>query len=184
MRERERAIEAVATLHAEVEQRVSDGRGVVEKGAPKVYYAFHSLVDPRIVKTIEDLGLSITTCHANWIPPDEWGTRTKETFGERCAEGNCQRSTLMSTFGIADYLRKNCEYFKVDGMIGIYPYNCRCWATTPLMARQMIKEKLGIPVIVIEGDQFDSRSYSAQQVRNRVETFAEMLRASKAVKAA
>jgi len=182
MRDRESAIGAITTLLGEVEQRVKGGMGIVEKGAPKVYYGFHSLVDPRIVKAVESLGLSITTCHANWIPPDEWGTRTRTIFEERLAEGNCQRSTLASTFGIVDYLRKNCEHFKVDGMIEIFPYNCRCWVTSPLMARQYIKEKLGIPVLVIEGDQFDSRSYSAQQLRTRVETFAEMLKANRTLK--
>jgi len=47
-----------------------------------------------------------------------------------------------------------------------------------------ISEKLGIPVLVLEGDLCDSRNYSAEQLRARVESFAEMLKMAKAAKGA
>jgi len=39
-------------------------------------------------------------------------------------------------------------------------------------------------VLVLEGDLCDSRNYSAEQLRARVESFAEMLKMAKAAKGA
>jgi benzoyl-CoA reductase/2-hydroxyglutaryl-CoA dehydratase subunit BcrC/BadD/HgdB len=47
------------------------------------------------------------------------------------------------------------------------------------MVKKQIEEQFGIPVMVMEGDIYDSRNYTAEQMRTRVETFAEMLREMK-----
>lgn len=52
------------------------------------------------------------------------------------------------------------------------------------MVKKEIEEKLRIPVLNLEWDLYDTRDYSAGALRTRVETFAEMLRANKAVKVA
>ena len=44
------------------------------------------------------------------------------------------------------------------------------------MLKKTISEKPGIPVLVLEGDLYDSRNYSAEQLRTRVESFARMLK--------
>jgi len=183
IRDRERVNGAVTTLIGEVEKRIEEGKGVVKKGAPKVYFALQCGVDPTLVKVVEELGISISVCHWNWVPPDEWEPRTGKSFGEKLAEGNCARSYLQSSFGVADFHKKCCEHFKVDGIIQIYPQSCRPWCIAALMARKFIKDKLDIPIIILEGDVFDSRSYTAQQLRTRIETFAQMLKARKAIAA-
>ena len=50
------------------------------------------------------------------------------------------------------------------------------------MAKKAIGEKLGIPVMVLEADCYDTRNYSAGQLKTKIETFAEMLKARKAAK--
>jgi benzoyl-CoA reductase/2-hydroxyglutaryl-CoA dehydratase subunit BcrC/BadD/HgdB len=40
-------------------------------------------------------------------------------------------------------------------------------------------ESLGIPVLVVEGDIYDTRNYSAGQLKTRIESFAEVLKAKK-----
>ena len=50
------------------------------------------------------------------------------------------------------------------------------------MIKKSIESDLGIPVLALEGDLYDTRDYSAQQLRTRVETFAEMLKAKKAAR--
>ena len=47
------------------------------------------------------------------------------------------------------------------------------------MAKKVMKEELGIPVLALEGDCYDTRNYSAGQLRTRIETFADMLRSIK-----
>jgi benzoyl-CoA reductase/2-hydroxyglutaryl-CoA dehydratase subunit BcrC/BadD/HgdB len=51
-----------------------------------------------------------------------------------------------------------------------------------MITKRTIEKELGIPVLVLEGDCYDTRNYSAGQLRTRVETFAELLRAAKAAK--
>jgi benzoyl-CoA reductase/2-hydroxyglutaryl-CoA dehydratase subunit BcrC/BadD/HgdB len=53
-----------------------------------------------------------------------------------------------------------------------------------MMTKKAIEKELGVPVLVLEGDCYDTRNYSASQLRTRVETFAELLRSAKAAKAA
>ena len=51
--------------------------------------------------------------------------------------------------------------------------------TKPGQLKQWVEENMGIPTMALETDNFDTRSYSAEALRTRVETFADMLRARK-----
>jgi benzoyl-CoA reductase/2-hydroxyglutaryl-CoA dehydratase subunit BcrC/BadD/HgdB len=44
------------------------------------------------------------------------------------------------------------------------------------MIKRTIKKELDVPIVVIEGDMYDARFYNRQQIRTRVESFAEMLK--------
>ena len=44
------------------------------------------------------------------------------------------------------------------------------------MVKNEIETKLGIPVLTLEYDMYDTRDFSAESFRTRIETFAEMLR--------
>jgi benzoyl-CoA reductase/2-hydroxyglutaryl-CoA dehydratase subunit BcrC/BadD/HgdB len=95
-------------------------------------------------------------------------------------EGFFKRGLLYSCQGGIDYFTEYCREWKVDGFIISYPYSCRPWAITPIMSKKSITEDLGIPCLVLEGDCYDTRNYSAGQSRTRVETFAELLKMRKA----
>ena len=45
-----------------------------------------------------------------------------------------------------------------------------------------MEDELGIPVLLLEGDLFDPRSYRAEALRTRVEAFADLLQMRKAAK--
>jgi len=65
-----------------------------------------------------------------------------------------------------------------------YPYSRRLAGLAQPVLKKTISEKLGIPVLFLEGDLYDSRNCSAEQLRTRVESFAEMLKIAKAGKRA
>ena len=70
--EREHAIDAMQTLYNELEQRVKQGKGVIEKGMPRVIIpGLPSLVDPSLTRMIEQSGLAIPLVEFSFIP----GTR-------------------------------------------------------------------------------------------------------------
>jgi benzoyl-CoA reductase/2-hydroxyglutaryl-CoA dehydratase subunit BcrC/BadD/HgdB len=52
------------------------------------------------------------------------------------------------------------------------------------MGKKALREKLDIPILVVEGDSYDTRNYSAGQLRTRIESFAEILKMKNAAKAA
>ncbi|MFH1625411.1 MAG: 2-hydroxyacyl-CoA dehydratase family protein [Pseudomonadota bacterium] len=180
IRRREEADDAIATLMRETKERIEKGEGVVEKGAPRVYFGLPFAVDYSILKMVEDLGLAISLVSISWLTPNE-RTKPKSTgYGEKIMEGYFKRGIVYSAQAGVDYFEEYCREWKVDGAILCYPYSCRPWAIVPLMAKKAIKERLNIPVLVLEGDCYDTRNYSAGQLRTRVETFAELLKMRKA----
>jgi len=48
------------------------------------------------------------------------------------------------------------------------------------MVKKWVEENAGVPTLSLEMDPYDSRNYSAETLRGRVEAFAEMLRDRKA----
>jgi benzoyl-CoA reductase/2-hydroxyglutaryl-CoA dehydratase subunit BcrC/BadD/HgdB len=72
------------------------------------------------------------------------------------------------------------DVMKLDGFIVTYLYNCRPSATASHNQKRYLEEKTGLPVLSLEIDDFDSRSYSAASLRTKVETFANILKEKKA----
>jgi hypothetical protein len=179
MRKKDEAIKAITTLIIETKERINRGEGVIEKGAPKIYFGIRQAVDPSVIKMVENLGLSIAVCQIDWLTPNE-RTKAKSTdYGQKMMEGFFKRGLLYSCQGGIDYFTEYCKQWNVDGFIIHFPYSCRPWAITPIMAKKSISEKLNIPCLVMEGDCYDTRNYSAGQLRTRVETFAELLKMRK-----
>ena len=79
--------------------------------------------------------------------------------------------------GYIEYVEELARTCDADGVLLIFQFNCRPWATPPLMAKRALKERLDVPVLVVEGDIYDTRNYSAGQLKTRIESFAEVLKA-------
>ena len=177
--------EALQLLYKDVKDRVERGVGVVGKGAPRVTMELPSFTDPSFAYLIEkELGLSIPLCVMTWLTPRELtkDERFKDR-GERIALGMLRRGCFHSAIGRADYYREIAEAWNLDGVIYNYLFSCRPVCLTAQIVKKYVERELGIPVLALEYDLYDSRDYSAEQVRTRVETFAEMLKVRKAAKA-
>jgi hypothetical protein len=180
IRMRDEAVDAVTTLIREAKERIDRGEGVVEKGAPRIYFGLRMAVDAAILKMVENLGLAMSVVFVDWLTPIE-RTKAKSTeYSQKIMEGFFKRGPLCSASGALDYFTEYCKEWKVDGAILCYPYSCRPYTIPPLMGKKALKDRLGIPVLVLEGDAYDTRNYSAGQLRTRVETFAELLKMRKA----
>jgi benzoyl-CoA reductase/2-hydroxyglutaryl-CoA dehydratase subunit BcrC/BadD/HgdB len=102
-----------------------------------------------------------------------------DDYWERSAEAT------MGFCGIkfAKRYKQICKEWAVEGAILNFPVGCRDLCIAPVKSRDTIMKELGIPVLLLESDHIDNRYYSAESMRNRVEAFAEMLKAAKAAKA-
>jgi benzoyl-CoA reductase/2-hydroxyglutaryl-CoA dehydratase subunit BcrC/BadD/HgdB len=67
------------------------------------------------------------------------------------------------------------QTFAVDGMIMHSNRSCKPYSLGQYDIARTIREETGIPVLIIEADMVDSRSYAEAQVRTRIEAFLESL---------
>jgi len=173
---------AVKILIPEIEKRVKENIGVVEKGAPRVMVALGSFSDASVTRMIENTGLAIPIAALDVRVQPPPPKVQYDTVGERIADGEIRGGVGLfhSSFGTCHRMAANLEQVKgIDGFIYNYQFNCRPVAQVSHCLKSWVEEKTGIPCLSLENDIADSRSYSAAAMRTRVETFAEMLKARK-----
>ena len=76
-------------------------------------------------------------------------------------------------------LTKLVHYFRIDGMIFHNAKTCFNNSNSRFGMPQRIKENLGIPTLIVEGDLCDLRFYSEGQTITKIETFIEQIESSK-----
>jgi hypothetical protein len=174
-------IKAMDILIHELEKRVEDGIGATEKGAPRVMVRLGHTSDPRVTRLIEETGLAVplTFILGSWGGVKVKPKATYTTPGEIIAEYEMTAGYYHGTEGQIQFYEKAAKMMKLDGFISQYLYNCRPVATISHIQKKHLEEKTGLPVLSLEIDNFDSRSYSANSLRTKVETFAEMLKSNK-----
>ena len=87
------------------------------------------------------------------------------------------RAGLRSSAALSiNQLKDHCREWNVDGLIVASVIKCRVANIYPRKAKEVIEKELGIKVLAVELDSADSREYTAERFRSRVEPFAEMLK--------
>lgn len=65
--------------------------------------------------------------------------------------------------------------FRVDGLVIHSARSCKPYSVGQYDLKRLLMERLGLPSVVIEADITDSRAYSEEQARTRLEAFFEAL---------
>jgi hypothetical protein len=172
--------EALNILLSELEKRISIGSGVVPRGAPRVMLVMVPH-DPSLAAAIGDLGLAAcvaagATRKSSSCPgyPDLWEDVASSQLRSRGAN--------YSSLAYITHMKEAIKQSKVEGIVFFRHYSCRQYSIFPIKAKEIIEKELGIPVLPLEGDYCDFRSYNIQQMRTKLETFAEMVKANKAAR--
>jgi len=171
--------EILNSLLVELEKRIAAGEGITEKGAPRVMLVMipHN---PALAATIGALGLA-ACIHAGATPRSTSRPVTYTSLWEEVADANMRgRGANYSSLAYILQLREVAKLWNVEGIVFFRHYSCRQYSIFPIKAKEIIEEELGIPVLNLEGDYCDFRSYNIQQMRTRLETFAEMVKSGKA----
>lgn len=176
-------IPAMTTLLEEAKQRVAQGKGKIVKGAPKVFCFFYPLRDPGVMRLIDDAGLCITVSRMYTMSAADRVKPQYTTFAERRVESVLRFGFYHSSASQVYKAVEASREWGVDGAIIYYHFACRPMNIPMLMMKKAMEEELGIPVLMLEGDLYDTRSYTVEALRTRVETFAEMLRVRESTKA-
>lgn len=178
------ALAAFNAMMRDVNKRKKEGKGVVPKGAPSVYVQLRTNCDTRPMKTFEELGLRVPMMFFDKMLPETMAESQYTDLYSIVAEALYKIPIFAGTESSIEYWERMCKMNEVDGMIMWYQFSCRPWCAPPLMGKRAIQERLGIPVLIVEGDSWDSRNYSHGQLRTRVESFAEVLKMNKAAQMA
>jgi hypothetical protein len=181
IRDYDTATEAVKMLYQEVQKRVADKQGVLPEGTPRVLWGNHfPLPDPGIVKMVEEVGIASPLSEIWYFttqPPSKFYADPVETIARRFLE----LGLLTSVTGRIKDIVTLFNDWNLDGILWFNHAPCKVIGTDSLMIKKALKQELQVPIIVVEGDIYDSRFYNRQQMRTRIESFAEMLRTHKRV---
>ena len=174
------AYQAMDILTKETKKRIAEGVGVVEKGAPRVLFLVSNFSDASVMRMIENAGLAMPASFFTMPPPKIESSTACSTFGEKMADTEMRVGLYHSGYAMAKRLEMATNHMDFDGMICNYLFNCRPVAIMSHTAKKWVEKNTGIPVLSLENDIYDTRSFSAGAMQTRVETFAEMLKARKA----
>ena len=167
------AADALNILCHELQERVTMGKGVVEKGAPRVMALLPAgQTDPRLEQLACEVGIAIVASDMNLHVP--FSSMPDDPY-MRYALGTQQGSLGMMLAGRIPMIIEGCKRLKIDGVLDRYHVGCRVVAGDALLIEDAVRKELGIPVLVLEWENFDPRAYDHELFRNRLEVFKSMM---------
>ncbi|MBU1053204.1 MAG: 2-hydroxyacyl-CoA dehydratase family protein [Proteobacteria bacterium] len=173
-------IKGINTLIRETKKRINAGIGVVPKGAPRVYCQTRVLVDQKPMRAIESLGIAIPRMFVDDVHPYEAQPSSyPDDHWKALAEFCFRKPQMSSAEGVLRYWEWVANDQKVDGIIMMHPISCRPFCSPTFMGKDYLEKKTGLPILLVEMDGYDTRNYSAGQIKTRIESFAEVLKANK-----
>ncbi|MBM3156714.1 MAG: 2-hydroxyacyl-CoA dehydratase [Chloroflexi bacterium] len=81
--------------------------------------------------------------------------------------------------GKAELYKKRIKKYHVDGIVFHSNRCCRCFTAEQPDIGCILRDELGLPSLMFEGNMVDPRGYNDAQVRAKIESFMEMLEARK-----
>lgn len=167
------AVDAINTLYEELRERVNKGLGVVEKGAPRILAILPSgQNDPRLEHLACEVGIAIVALDTRFSTPDL--VASKDPYALMSLT-YLQNSLISSLARRIPLIIEGCKRLNVDGVLDRYHVGCRSVAGDALIIEDAVKKELGIPVLLLEWENFDPRVYDQAEFKRRMEVFKTML---------
>lgn len=167
------ATEVINSLYDELRQRVDKGLGVVEKGAPRVLAILPAgQTDPRLEHLACEVGIAIvaldtnSTAHFNKVSENPY-----MKFGLQLEQAPLD----LTITGRIPFIIEQCKKLNIDGVLDRYHVGCRSVVADALIIKEAVKKELGLPVLVMEWENFDPRAYNHEQFKRRLEVFLTMM---------
>ena len=168
------ASETINMLHDELRQRVDRGLGVVEKGSPRVLAILPAgQTDPRLEYLACELGIAIVALDTNSSAPSK---RTSENPYMKFGLELEQAPLDLTVTGRIPFIIEMCKKLNIDGILDRYHVGCRTVTADALIINEAIKKELGLPVLVMEWENFDPRAYNHEQFKHRLEVFKTIMK--------
>jgi len=173
---RERAIEAASMMNAEVKQRVKDGKGIAPKGTPRIFFSYPPLSDASLIGMVEKSGIVIIGGGGMNLTAVEMTPPAIPAWEERNIEGIYRKGFWHNGISGGSAFLEQCRNLKVDGIVIANTVCCRLFNPCTPLQKELLENELGIPVLALETDIYDTRNYSTERLRSRIEAFAEIVK--------
>jgi benzoyl-CoA reductase/2-hydroxyglutaryl-CoA dehydratase subunit BcrC/BadD/HgdB len=151
-------IDAMDTLYKEVRDRIDRGVNIVAPDAPRILTTqpLHA-TDPTLEHRLTEMGIAIVP--ASFGPPSvEMIAGEKDPYVLMAGRG-----PVGGISAKIDMIVRSCRETGVDGLLDLYHAGCRTMVGDAIMIKQAVEREVGIPVLLMEWENFDSRIYSQEQ---------------------
>jgi benzoyl-CoA reductase/2-hydroxyglutaryl-CoA dehydratase subunit BcrC/BadD/HgdB len=166
------AVDAAKTTCEELQERVDKGLGVVEKGAPRILaMLFAQHVDPRLEHLAGEMGIAIVATDISLAVP--YDMETKDPYVKMSMSLRGSLSTCLPRR--IPLIVEGCKKLKVDGVLDRFHAGCRFVAGDAPLLKDAIEKEIGIPVLLLEWENFDPRIYKHEEYKRRLEVFKTMM---------
>jgi len=165
------------TLYEELRAMVESGQGVVDEEKYRLLWLHHirPYYPNKIISHLEEMGASVCfgeSNHVYWEPLDE-----ADPF-ESLATKMLSNPSGGALERRSDLTLEIVDRYKIDGVIHFSHWGCRQSCGGEYIIRDLMRKK-GTPTLILNGDGADSRNYSEEQTKIRLDAFLEMLEAKR-----
>ena len=164
-------------IYEEAAQRVKAGTGILKKEEEKHRLLWMNIPfwhNLKIFGYFEDRGCVFPMAdYSQYI----WGTtrmdsnKPLESLGRKALEGELNTSVDAHI----DRMIEDIHAYGIDGVVAHSNKSCRVLSVGALDAVQAIRERLGIPVLMLDGDHSDERAVAQDELMTRIDIFLDML---------
>ena len=164
-------------LRDEVAERVRTGQGVITDERHRFLWLGPSITyDLALFNYFEELGAVLVKCELDYLYSGIYAGRLDAA---NPLESMARKQIAHLYNGVSEnrveLVRRLVQEFQADGVIFYCNWFCRLLGGTQRAIKEAVSADYGVPLLVIEGDCVDPRSYTGDRVRSSIEDFIDML---------
>ena len=76
---------------------------------------------------------------------------------------------------MAEHVLKMIDFYKVDGFVMHSNRSCKPYSFGQMEIARIVREKTGLPILMLEADMTDPRNFSESQNETRIDAFMELI---------
>jgi len=169
------AVEYYERLLGEVSERVKNGVGVIEDEKFRLLLSgipfWHHL---SLFNYLEDRYGAVFVYELYTATWGIAGLNPAKPF-ESLAFKMLYNPVNMPQTWLEEWVVKIVKDFNVDGMVLLSSRSCKATSIGNIAVQKFLREKYGIPSVIIEADHTDDRAYSDAQAKAKLDVFMEIL---------
>ncbi|MFQ5980526.1 MAG: 2-hydroxyacyl-CoA dehydratase subunit D [Candidatus Heimdallarchaeota archaeon] len=169
------AVDFYQKLLTEVQDRVTQGIGAIREEKIRllwdnipIWFSLYSTFNTLAAQGVVFPADSYTNA---WASAGQFGGDPIEAIAERYSDIYLNK-TLNHKIDLMSELIKE---FHLDGFILHSDRSCKRYSLGQPISKKIITQRTGVPGVIIEADMVDSRAFSEEQVKTRIEGLLEMI---------